>query len=105
MNNNLEIRVINNDWWNGFRFMIRDRGRTHYAELIMKPYDPGTLYPTESNTILDERAVQLLMDDLWQCGVRPTNKVGTVGQLQATEKHLDDMRNIAFNRLGIEVVK
>jgi hypothetical protein len=50
---------------------------------------------------LDDVASQVLMDDLWACGVRPTEGSGSAGSLKATENHLDDMRKIAFNRLKI----
>jgi len=42
------------------------------------------------------------MDDLWAAGVRPTEGTGSAGSLSATEKHLSDMRIIAFNQLGIK---
>lgn len=47
---------------------------------------------------LETRAVQSLMDDLWRAGVRPSNGEGNVGQLAATEKHLEDMRKLVFER-------
>jgi len=39
---------------------------------------------------------QKLMDDLWECGLRPSSGVGSVGQLAATEYHLEDMRKLVF---------
>ena len=39
-----------------------------------------------------------LMDDLWACGVRPTEAVGSVGQLSATQAHLQDMRKLVFEQ-------
>ena len=44
---------------------------------------------------------QVLMDDLWVAGLRPTEGAGSAGSLRATEKHLNDMRRIAFDRLKI----
>lgn len=44
---------------------------------------------------------QQLMDELWRCGIRPVEGMGSAGQAAATEKHLDDMRKIAFHKLGI----
>lgn len=37
-------------------------------------------------------AAQTLMDELWRCGLRPSDGTGSAGQLGATEKHLSDMR-------------
>lgn len=38
---------------------------------------------------------QRLMDELWNCGLRPTDGSGSAGSLAATEKHLKDMSEIA----------
>lgn len=50
---------------------------------------------------LSNDAAQSLMDQLWQCGIRPTEGTGSAGSLAATEKHLADMRCIAFASLKI----
>ncbi len=39
---------------------------------------------------------QQLMDELWRAGIRPTDGAGSVGQLAATERHLEDMRKLVF---------
>jgi hypothetical protein len=39
------------------------------------------------------------MDELWTCGVRPTEASGAAGILEATERHLEDMKKIAFQLL------
>jgi hypothetical protein len=46
----------------------------------------------------------MLMDQLWQCGLRPTEGTGSAGSLAATERHLKDMREIAFGLLKNEAV-
>jgi len=45
---------------------------------------------------------QELMDMLWNCGLQPTQGRSSAGQLAAVERHLADMRAIAFNKLEIE---
>lgn len=45
---------------------------------------------------------QELMDMLWNCGLRPTQSKSSAGQLEAVERHLADMRAIAFSKLEIE---
>ena len=42
---------------------------------------------------------QLLMDELWRCGLRPSEGAGSAGSLAATERHLKDMQAIAFGLL------
>ena len=45
---------------------------------------------------LDFTAAQQLMDELWHCGLRPTEGTGSAGSLAATERHLQDMRKLVF---------
>lgn len=55
-------------------------------------YDPP---PTFS---LTQEAAQVLMDQLWDCGLRPSEGSGSAGALLATQKHLEDMRK-AYHKL------
>lgn len=41
-------------------------------------------------------SAQQLMDELWQCGLRPSEGSGSAGALAATQRHLDDMRALVF---------
>ena len=52
--------------------------------------------------MLDDQAAQQLMDDLWRGGLRPTEGRGSAGSLVATERHLEDMRSLVFNKLKVE---
>ena len=44
---------------------------------------------------------QILMDDLWEAGVRPTEGSGSAGAMKAVQNHLEDMRKITFKKIGI----
>jgi hypothetical protein len=46
--------------------------------------------------------LQELVDDLWRAGIRPVDAAGSAGQLDATQHHLQDMRQIAFKVLGVD---
>lgn len=48
---------------------------------------------------ISSTAAQMLMDELWRCGLRPTQGEGSAGSLAATERHLKDMRQIAMGLL------
>jgi len=39
---------------------------------------------------------QQLMDELWLCGLRPTEGTGSAGAYAAQGKHLEDMRQLVF---------
>ena len=41
---------------------------------------------------------QHLANSLWEAGIQPKQAKGSVGQLQATERHLQDMRSLVFNK-------
>lgn len=44
---------------------------------------------------------QTLMDEMWRAGVRPSSGAGTATEASATERHLADMRKLAFHALKI----
>jgi hypothetical protein len=46
-------------------------------------------------------AAQRLMDELWNCGLRPSEGSGSAGQLAAVQKHLEDMKTLAFHALKV----
>ena len=72
-------------------------GLTHF------PVDAGTeVHPFMEMTTAEAVG---LMDELWNLGIRPSDGNGSAGQLAATEKHLEDMRTIAFKGLGLIQVK
>ena len=48
---------------------------------------------------IDNDTAQQFMDQLWTCGIRPSEGTGSAGQLAATERHLSDMKAIAFGLL------
>lgn len=48
--------------------------------------------------VLETEEAQLLMDELWHCGLRPSEGTGSAGSLAATERHLEDMRRLVFKK-------
>ncbi|HJV52833.1 MAG TPA: hypothetical protein VJ652_15300 [Noviherbaspirillum sp.] len=46
--------------------------------------------------LLKRDCAQQLMDELWGCGLRPSEGSGSAGALAATERHLEDMRSLVF---------
>ena len=45
---------------------------------------------------------QMLMDELWIAGLRPTEGTGSAGSLAATQDHLKDLRKLLFHEMGVE---
>ena len=58
--------------------------------------------PLEPFVKLERDEAQVLMDDLWEAGIRPTEGKGSTGSMKAMEKHLEDMQRIAFHLLKIQ---
>jgi len=77
---------------------VDDRGRRRAVSRAIEAeeVDEGTAVgPT---AILEQEAAQVLLDDLWRAGLRPSDEVSTTGQLRATQYHLEDMRRLVFRR-------
>jgi len=55
------------------------------------PRGPAYSAPRCAET-LDETAAQVLMDTLWQAGVRPTDGAGSAGAMAAVQTNLADLR-------------
>ena len=67
--------------------------------LFIRPWEENPASISESGgTVL-----QVLMDDLWSCGVRPTEGRGSAGQLDAVQGHLGDMRRVVQKLLKVEL--
>lgn len=68
--------------------------------LTFKDYDVDSPYvEMEPMLRLDNDEAQSLMDELWRCGLRPSEGSGSAGALAATQRHLADMQKIAFGTL------
>lgn len=73
------------------------------AEPIVFKRNEELFQPDPSPAVsLEPQAAQKLIDDLWDCGLRPSEGTGSAGQLAAVQKHLEDFRTIVFKKLGIE---
>jgi hypothetical protein len=88
-------------WDNSIHILVGQQtdqsGRFAVAQpLTFVDHDPGRVIADPTMRIDSESARQL-MDELWRCGVRPT-QVGTAGHLSALQAHLDDMRKLVFER-------
>lgn len=94
MSRSAELRVMNEPWYSGYSVMVR-QGDMVVTSMTMETIKEGHCY--DHPVRLDKKEAQLLMDDLWHCGVRPSDGAGSTGQLKATETHLKDMRRLVFD--------
>ncbi|MCP4598528.1 hypothetical protein [Neptuniibacter sp.] len=103
MNNELHIRAISGGHKRNVGVVIESwddaNGDLFMAEPLVMKKQPRSMafQPDAPNIILSPTAAQQLIDDLWDCGLRPSEGSGSAGQLAATERHLKDMRTIVFS--------
>lgn len=68
--------------------------------VVFDTYQGNERYATRDPTIeLYFEEAQMLMDELWRVGLRPTEGTGSTGSLAATERHLKDMQALTFRLL------
>lgn len=98
-----EIMARREDWQEGVSLYSR-QVTVGMGETVAQPLEFKQRAPGERSgpfVILTIQEAQRLMDELWQCELRPTEGTGSAGSLKATENHLSDMRKIAFKKLNI----
>lgn len=97
----MELRCYREPWSDAIKiaaFEEAQKGHMMCAErLTMRPVTEGEL--VEPIIRLGHSEAQRLMDELWGCGLRPSEGSGSAGSLAATERHLKDMQTIAMGLL------
>lgn len=97
-----EIRAQIAIWSDTVQIIVRataDNGQHSYAQpLTLKTIDPGAVVG-EPTLALSKDDAQQWIDELWRVGLRPSEGAGSAGSLAATERHLADMRDVAFGAL------
>lgn len=68
-------------------------GTTQEGTIQWNPCDP-LASPMRYAERLDETAAQVLMDQLWEAGVRPTDAAGSAGAMAAVQANLADLRQM-----------
>lgn len=78
-------------------------GKWEYAEPIPPPIisDGGVGLEIRPFMTLDAHTVQKLMDALSQQGYKPDAQAKLEGELEATKRHLEDLRKLLFEGKGV----
>lgn len=104
----IEVRAQRQPWRDGVELLalVRDdRGTSIAKPLTLERIEEGAYVPEPTLTLTNQGA-QMLMDELWRCGLRPSEGTGSAGSLAATERHLKDMQAVAMGLLrkdGVQV--
>lgn len=88
---------VTRDPWRQFDFALyatNVQARSAAQPLVFAPSSPAARI--EPFAIVSQVEAQGLMDALWDAGVRPVAGHGSAGERAAMERHLNDMRRIAF---------
>ena len=104
----LEVRAQSAPWHRGIEVLIggvsADRQRRYVVvDPDFEEMELVNPVQIDASLSISLEAAQTLMDDLWACGVRPTEGKGSAGALSATERHLEDMRTLVLGtKVSIE---
>ena len=98
-----EVRVIDQQMHGGYGLYFElyrpgDNKVLSIVDFNVIEIDAYTTIPVSLQLTKD--ATGVLMQDLWRIGIRPTEDHGT-NEIAALNRHLQDMRAIAANRLKI----
>ncbi len=97
------IRLERQIWTDDIAFhlaKVLERGGSSIAQPVaFVDRQRGQEVPYVPFMSLSQTEAQLLMDELWHVGIRPSEGTGSAGSLAATERHLKDMQQIAFTLL------
>lgn len=109
MNRPIEVRAERTMMRGTIDVMLIARSETPDMVAIAQPVTfverDADAYSPEPTMRLRMDEAQQLIDELWRCGMRPTEGTGSAGSLAATERHLKDMQSITFGLLkgkGVE---
>lgn len=100
-----EFRCNRSPWMDRIEMVLFQKNETGelYAAAPVVLNKRVTFEIIEPTLRLEHDEAQFLMDQLWQCGLRPSEGSGSAGSLAATERHLADMQRIAFTLLDPSV--
>lgn len=98
MVNKARIRAERRPFWSGIELFVfvEEGDKTFMLQNPEKVEIEPHLAILEPTHLIDQDAAQELMDQLWNCGIRPSEGSGSAGAFAAQGKHLEDMRNLVF---------
>ena len=92
----IKIRAQSAPWMRAIQFLVISE-KAIGTSVVMEEKEGREMEARKPTFSLGVQEAQTLMDDLWQCGLRPTEGTGSAGSLRATERHLEDMRRLVFD--------
>lgn len=106
--NLLQVRCLPRPWSDDVAvyFVKREFGSRSIAKITeFEKVPEGASLPPEPSIALPTGLAQILMDELWTAGIRPSEARGGNDVVAAHVRHLEDMRALAFAKLGVDLPK
>ena len=102
----IKLLARREDWSDSIGILICERDISGNVIAVAHPVlltrrEPGASI-IEPSLRLEFTAAQALMDELWECGIRPSEGSGSAGALAAVKYHLEDMRKLVFSNGGVK---
>ncbi len=96
---NIQILVQNQPFDRSIALLIFEvddfgKRRTIGTKVMMKQCKPPCGIAIAPTLKIGEEAGQLLMDGLWDCGIRPSEGTGSAGAMAAAQANLTDLRYV-----------
>lgn len=94
----IQARAFKEHYHHGITIFVEEKTEQGYhlaLPIVLKKCEPDKMYePLVPTLQLSMASGQKLIDDLWDCGLRPSEGSGSAGQLAATQRHLEDCRKL-----------
>ncbi len=101
------LRAEKSPWAHVVEFVLMeidgDLVRAVSEPVVMRKVEPCEAVTHRPMVTLRGPEAQLLMDDLWRAGIRPSEGTGSAGQLAAVQSHLQHMRHVHDRLLDVVV--
>lgn len=85
-------------WNDSIAFLLFDQvdGVRKSVKVTLETVEYPSGYLIEPSFRINSTDAQVLIDSLWDCGLRPTEGTGSAGALKATQEHLSDMQKLVW---------
>lgn len=93
----IQLRAERSFEMNGFRIHCYERVDAEHIAVVSNPLVLEVVpFPSRDTTLLSihEEQAQVLMDDLWRAGVRPTDFQDPGGEVAAQRAHITDLQRV-----------
>lgn len=94
-------------WGNGIAVLVFQKvggGKIAIGQPVEMKVEEINLSAERAPTLsLAPDEAQQLMDELWHCGLRPSEGTGSAGALAAVQAHLADTRKLVAKAFGVDL--